>query len=146
MKRNNYKIYREIVLNMMGNKCMNCNGVKRLSIHHADNDFKNNQLDNILLLCCKCHGINHGVDHREKIKRGINEKKLKEVKQKIKSNTKKPSSSKLLKCKKCGKVIEGYNKNHVQFLMRQHMMKHENEEKKINTMEEKENARTNRTQ
>ena len=39
------------------------------------------------------------------------------------------------KCKKCDKVIEGYTKNHVQFLMRQHMMKHENEEKKLkNTM------------
>lgn len=39
---------------------------------------------------------------------------------------------KQLKCKHkgCDKVIEGYNDNHVQFLMRQHMMKHENEEKK----------------
>ena len=39
---------------------------------------------------------------------------------------------KSLKCKKCDKVIEGYSNNHVQFLMRQHMMKHENEEKKLN--------------
>ena len=39
---------------------------------------------------------------------------------------------KSIKCKHkdCDKVIEGYNINHVQFLMRQHMMKHENEEKK----------------
>ena len=47
---------------------------------------------------------------------------------------------KQLKCKHpdCDKVIEGYNNNHVQFLMRQHMMKHENEEKKLkNKQEEK---------
>jgi len=37
---------------------------------------------------------------------------------------------KKLKCKVCGKEIEGYNKNHVKFLMMQHNLKHEREEKK----------------
>jgi len=32
-------------------------------------------------------------------------------------------------CKKCGKVIEGYTKNHVEHLMQQHNLKHEREEK-----------------
>jgi len=27
-------------------------------------------------------------------------------------------------CKKCGKVIEGYTKNHVEHLMQQHDLKH----------------------
>jgi len=35
-------------------------------------------------------------------------------------------------CKKCGKVIEGYTKNHVEHLMQQHNLKHEREEKKKN--------------
>lgn len=35
-----------------------------------------------------------------------------------------------LKCKECGKVIEGYNQNHVEHLMQQHMLKHERENKK----------------
>ena len=29
-----------------------------------------------------------------------------------------------LKCEECGKVVEGYNKNHVAFLMVQHKLKH----------------------
>ena len=48
-------------------------------------------------------------------------------------------------CKRCGKVIEGYNKNHVQFLMRQHWIKHEREDKELNTMEVIQNGRTKRT-
>ena len=48
---------------------------------------------------------------------------------------------KSLTCKICSKVIEGYTKNHVQFLMRQHMMKHENEEKKLNKQEDKQNGK-----
>jgi len=45
---------------------------------------------------------------------------------------------KSLKCKHpgCTKVIEGYTDNHVQFLMAQHMLKHKNEEKKLNKQEE----------
>jgi hypothetical protein len=31
---------------------------------------------------------------------------------------------KKLTCKKCGKVVEGYNQNHVEFLMTQHNLKH----------------------
>lgn len=34
-----------------------------------------------------------------------------------------------LKCKKCGKVIEGYTKNHVEHLMQQHDLKHQREDK-----------------
>lgn len=34
------------------------------------------------------------------------------------------------KCKRCEKVIEGYTKKHVDTLMAQHMIKHENEDRK----------------
>lgn len=30
-------------------------------------------------------------------------------------------------CKQCGKIIEGYTKNHVEHLMQQHMLKHQRE-------------------
>lgn len=33
------------------------------------------------------------------------------------------------KCKKCGKVIEGFTQKHVDTLMAQHMIKHQNEDK-----------------
>lgn len=34
------------------------------------------------------------------------------------------------KCKKCPKVVEGYSKKHVEYLMMQHDIKHRMEEKK----------------
>ncbi len=34
------------------------------------------------------------------------------------------------KCKRCKKVIEGYTVKHVDTLMAQHMIKHDNEDKK----------------
>jgi len=34
------------------------------------------------------------------------------------------------KCKRCEKVIEGYTKKHVETLMAQHMIKHNNEDKR----------------
>lgn len=35
-----------------------------------------------------------------------------------------------LTCKICDKRIEGFNKNHVEFLMMQHQLKHQRENKK----------------
>jgi len=35
-----------------------------------------------------------------------------------------------IKCKRCKKVIEGYTTKHVDTLMAQHMIKHDNEDKK----------------
>lgn len=33
-------------------------------------------------------------------------------------------------CKICGKRIEGYSESHVGYLMKQHMLTHENEQKR----------------
>ena len=48
---------------------------------------------------------------------------------------------KSLKCKypKCPKVIEGFNKNHAEFLMSQHQLKHTNDEKRAKEREDKGN-------
>ena len=40
-----------------------------------------------------------------------------------------------LKCTRCGKLIEGFNDNHVQYLMDQHLLKHKYD--KLNKQEEK---------
>ena len=39
------------------------------------------------------------------------------------------------KCEECGKVIEGYNDNHVEHLMQQHKLKHQREKKKVQKKE-----------
>lgn len=39
---------------------------------------------------------------------------------------------KKLICNKCGKKIEGYTDKHVEFLMKQHMLKHKREEEREN--------------
>jgi len=36
-----------------------------------------------------------------------------------------------LTCNQCGKIIEGYNHNHVEHLMQQHKLKHAREKVKI---------------
>jgi len=36
-----------------------------------------------------------------------------------------------LTCSTCGKIIEGYNKNHVETLMEQHQLKHKREQRKL---------------
>ena len=36
-----------------------------------------------------------------------------------------------IKCKKCGKLIEGYNQFHVEFLMKQHKLSCDNKKKEI---------------
>jgi len=35
------------------------------------------------------------------------------------------------KCEKCGKIIEGFSQKHVDTLMAQHMIKHQNEENAV---------------
>lgn len=46
-----------------------------------------------------------------------------------------------IKCKICGKVIEGYSKRHTGFLMEQHKYKHRKEERENdNGDEQKDNA------
>lgn len=44
-------------------------------------------------------------------------------------NGKHNNKMKKIKCKICGKVIEGYTKKHIETLLAQHMIKHQNEQK-----------------
>jgi len=127
MTRNNYKIYREILLNLVDNKCMNCNSKSGLSVHHIDENDKNNNTNNILILCRKCHGLNHGIIQRIRFN-NINFRELEKIKERIpKKSLKQECKSKT--CKICGKVIEGYSQKHVDYLMLQHNLVHRNEDK-----------------
>ena len=40
-------------------------------------------------------------------------------------------------CKKCGKILEGYTKKHIETMLKQHMIKHENEAKEKGKKDEK---------
>jgi len=42
--------------------CILCNATKKLSVHHIDYDKTNNNKDNLITLCTKCHGITSGGD------------------------------------------------------------------------------------
>ena len=45
------------------------------------------------------------------------------------------------KCKTCGKEVEGYSKNHADFLMLQHSLKHRREDKKKKDGDNKNNEK-----
>ena len=49
---------------------------------------------------------------------------------------------KTIRCKICGKVIEGYSSKHVDYLLSQHNLKHKNDERKQNEKEERDNSKT----
>jgi len=56
-------------------RCDLCGATERLAIHHIDNNGRNkvnngeeanNDLDNLQLLCIKCHGSIHGKESAQK--------------------------------------------------------------------------------
>jgi hypothetical protein len=49
-------------------KCAKCGATKKLHVHHLDGngttkpyEEQNNNIDNLIVLCCKCHRIEHGA-------------------------------------------------------------------------------------
>ena len=49
------KEQRETVKDTFGNECAHCSNTEKLQIHHQDGNPNNNNLDNLILLCVKCH-------------------------------------------------------------------------------------------
>lgn len=51
--------YHQIILSLLGNKCFICKSTNNLVIHHKDRNRKNNDINNLLLLCRECHNVVH---------------------------------------------------------------------------------------
>ena len=51
---------RQILLNVLGNKCNSCGSTENLEIHHKDKNPKNSDIRNIELVCHNCHLKKHG--------------------------------------------------------------------------------------
>ena len=59
-------------------KCLECNSENDLTIHHLDGNGRNNaerklpvnnELDNLILICRRCHGSIHGKEHGKNFRR-----------------------------------------------------------------------------
>ena len=56
-------VYKKIALNHYGRKCMDCGKTderkKGIHVHHKDENHSNNKLNNLVVLCAKCHKKRH---------------------------------------------------------------------------------------
>lgn len=50
-----------IKLGLIKSKCAKCGytDIQALQVHHIDRNRKNNNLDNLQVLCCNCHRLEH---------------------------------------------------------------------------------------
>ena len=53
------KTLRNQLIEERGNLCQNCKGKFFENIHHKDKNRKNNEPSNLMLLCRKCHSLEH---------------------------------------------------------------------------------------
>lgn len=65
-------LYRKIAFKYFKEECSLCGNKKRIQIHHIDCDNKNNDISNLIPLCCSCHRSVHwrirkGSTHDEAI-------------------------------------------------------------------------------
>ena len=89
---NHIKAYRVVAYAYFDNKCCNCQNKLRLQLHHKNGDSSNNNIDNLILLCSACHGIEHSQLSKNKV--------VKKIKCKV-------------HCKKCGYSWEYNGNNHL---------------------------------
>ena len=59
-KRENSNDYRVKALALLPNECFYCLKKEKLNVHHLDHDFLNNDIENLRILCSKCHRKQHG--------------------------------------------------------------------------------------
>ena len=66
------RIYRLRAFKYRPNYCALCAAkntlqLKDLEVHHKDGNRKNNQIQNLLIVCRKCHQRLHGISEKPKI-------------------------------------------------------------------------------
>ena len=70
-KHNVYKngsgIYRELAINHYGNSCIKCASKDNIEVHHIDENRKNNNMDNLMVLCRSCHHFQHSKHKSNKV-------------------------------------------------------------------------------
>ena len=59
MYRTGIGTFRKRALKHYGNICNRCMSTKKLEVHHIDEDRTNNQIENLEVLCKKCHKDHH---------------------------------------------------------------------------------------
>ena len=64
--------YKNLALREYGNKCQNCGKIGNghdIHVHHIDKNQKNNKIENLRVLCAKCHRKEHpqkATEHQKK--------------------------------------------------------------------------------
>ena len=61
------KLQRESIITRLGKHCSTCNKIEDLQIHHIDENPSNNELDNLKLLCYRCHKKVHAINLKKEI-------------------------------------------------------------------------------
>lgn len=51
--------YRKKAIEEYGERCKLCESTRDIRVHHIDGDRENNSLDNLLVVCAKCHADIH---------------------------------------------------------------------------------------
>jgi len=54
-----FDVTREHLIKYSGNKCSECNNQEFLHVHHIDENYKNNDISNLVVLCKYCHAQKH---------------------------------------------------------------------------------------
>ena len=53
--KNGITTYRKTAYTYYEKKCFTCKSKKNIEIHHKDFNRKNNEIENLVPLCCSCH-------------------------------------------------------------------------------------------
>lgn len=59
MYKNGITSFNKVALDHYGKKCNRCDSMKNILVHHKDADRTNNYLNNLEVLCKKCHQEHH---------------------------------------------------------------------------------------
>jgi 5-methylcytosine-specific restriction endonuclease McrA len=59
-------IYRKKALSCKPRRCARCKTKDNLTVHHIDQNRQNNDLNNLRILCKKCHDREHGIKPKTK--------------------------------------------------------------------------------